>query len=394
MHTCGYGTISGTDVNDCYHRLLIIISSALNVHTAFADQRQSVVSQNLPGAENFLVNQYNSTVGLAAEYPASNTYWLYSDNFLASFALQNVNSSNTTLTRISENISRTLSGYVAGISDPINQYMILNSSVFAFYASTNYNVSNKDGATIAITLNNGTPKLNPNNYADIAFLEALYYDKIGQKSEAVSLFEIGADMFDGIGIKDIAFSGTYQTYKLALYIYAAKFLGQNYSSSAETTLLNTQGSNGGFYTGYNASYSTTGTLTNVETTSLAILAITILNQSTQTQAQSTISRIENSSTQSPVSTSVSSTTNQIVSPINVSSTSAAPSSSQTASSQIIFSNSQKTVSSSTSVVIPTSQTSSSYPALPYLVVGIVFLTLAALSVLVLSRKKNRSKARN
>jgi hypothetical protein len=195
--------------------------------------------------------------------------------------LLNINPSNTTLIRISENISRTLSGYMTGISDPLNQYMILNSSVFAFYASTNYNVSNKDGVTIAITLNNGTSKLNPENYADIAFLQALYYDKIGQKSEALSLFEIGAAMFNGIGIKDSAFTGIYQTYKLALYIYAAKFLGENYSSSAEATLLHMQGSNGGFYTGYNASYSTAGTLTNVETTSLAILAITIPSQSNQ-----------------------------------------------------------------------------------------------------------------
>ncbi len=87
--------------------------------------------------------------------------------------------------------------------------MILNSSVFAFNASTNYNVAKIDGATISITLNNGSSELNPNNYADIAFLEALYYDRIGQMSEALSLFEAGANMYNGVGIKDIAFNGIY-----------------------------------------------------------------------------------------------------------------------------------------------------------------------------------------
>ncbi|MGA2876077.1 MAG: hypothetical protein ABSE82_11140, partial [Nitrososphaerales archaeon] len=201
-------------------------------------------------------------------------------NFLAAYVLQNVNPSNITELKVAGNISHTLDNYMAGMPDPLNQYMILTAGVFAFYASSNYDVTNIDGATIGITLNNGTTALSPNNYADIAFLEALYYNGLGQRGAAVSLFDIGASMYDGIGLKDVAFNGTYQTYKLALYIYAAKVLGENYASSAEVNLLDMKASNGGFYSGYNSNYSAAGTFTNVETTSLAVLALSVPNAPT------------------------------------------------------------------------------------------------------------------
>jgi len=266
---------------------------------------------------------------------------------------------------------------MAGIPEPLNQYMVLNSSVFAFNASSNYNVSYIDGANISVTLNNGTSNLNPNHYADIAFLEALYYNRIGEKGEAVSLFEVGAHAYNGIGINDSAFKTTYQTYKLALYIYAAEILGQNYSSSAETTLLDMRGNNGGFYTGYNASYFTAGTLTNVETTSLAILAISARNQSTTSETQ-------NISSTSDVSTSAS-TTNQTISSIIVPSQVSVTSSSQTLSSESSSSSLNSTRSSSTTTVIPSTATNLSLDYFGFALVNVIVLIVVF--VLVFKRRK-------
>ena len=69
-------------------------------------------------------------------------------------------------------------------------------------------------------------------------------------------------------------AGQYQTYKLALYIYASKVLGYPVNQSAEEDMLRMQNTtSGGFYTGYDSNFSNNGTNTNVETTSLAILAL-------------------------------------------------------------------------------------------------------------------------
>jgi hypothetical protein len=368
--------------------LLIFSALALILHSSFFISQSAIDTQVLPRAVNFLLNQYNSTIGLDAEYPNATTYWLYSDNFLASYVLQNVNPPNTTLVNISTNISRTLSGYLAVVPNPLNHYMILNSSVFAFYTSANYNVTHIGGSTIAITLNNGTSKLNPNNYADIAFLEALYYNKNGQKGEAVSLFENGSSMYNGIGMNDSAFRGTYQTYKLALYIYSAEFLDQNYSASAETTLLKMQGSNGGFYTGYNACDSTAGTLTNVETTSLAILALSVPNPQTKSLTQTTTSQIQILSSSSSVSTSTSSVSIQTASSTIIPTSGSASSSGQTPSSisiSSIFPNSTKSASSvSTS---PSLASSNNFTLLYIGVAGVVVLFVATASLVMIMRKK-------
>jgi hypothetical protein len=68
-------------------------------------------------------------------------------------------------------------------------------------------------------------------------------------------------------------TGQYQTYKLALFLYASAALDQPFNTTALSTLLRMQAPDGGFYTGYDASYSHQTTLTNTETTSLVILAL-------------------------------------------------------------------------------------------------------------------------
>jgi hypothetical protein len=237
----------------------------------------------LPAVVNYLVENYNSTVGLIPEVPGGNTYWLYSDNFLASLALERHDSQypgNLTITNIAANIDGNVSKYIAGVPNVLNQYMVLNSPIAAFNTSNSYTVCNYAGAVINITLNNGTSPLNQSLYADIAFLEALYYNSAGQAKNANDSYQIGMKMYDGNGMNDPVFQngtqkGQYQTFKLALYIYASKVLGYQFPPSAEADLLRMQGASGGFYTGYDANFSSNGTNTNVETTSLAILALLV-----------------------------------------------------------------------------------------------------------------------
>ncbi|MHB1907609.1 MAG: hypothetical protein ACYCQJ_01910 [Nitrososphaerales archaeon] len=294
-------------------KVLVVLAVILLLAQALTTQTQAnASSQVLTNAENFLVSQYNASIGLLVEYPGASTYWLYSDNYLALLAFNQANSSNQTKqTIIMNNVSSTLDRYMSLVpsTDAKNQYMVFTSNVFNFNNSRNYELITGEGSFINITLNNITGTLDPHSYGDIAFLEAIYYNNIGNKSGALSLFNIGANMYNGIGINDSAFysksnsSHVYQTYKLALYIYVAKLLGQSYPPSVESTLLDMQDTtSGGFYSGYNSSYSTSGHEENVETTSLAILALAYSSTSS-----TTTSSLANTSTSTNTSTSKSST---------------------------------------------------------------------------------------
>ncbi len=243
----------------------------------------------LSDAINYLVMNYNSTVGLIPEIPHGNTYWLYSDNFLASLALERYSNytGNITYANIATKIVSSISGYV-NMSSVLNQYLVLDSSIEVNVsifnnASSNllfqYYSGNNAGAVINITLNNGPIELNSTQYADIAFLEAFYFSKNNDPNNTLANYQFGQITYNNIGTNDSVFygndsqNGQYQTYKLALYIYASKFLNYSFPQSAEVNLLKMQAPSGGFYSGYDTCFSNNGTDTNTETTSLAILAL-------------------------------------------------------------------------------------------------------------------------
>jgi prenyltransferase beta subunit len=84
-------------------------------------------------------------------------------------------------------------------------------------------------------------------------------------------------MFNGTGFKDKAFSETYETYNLALAIYAARKVNLELENRDEILkiLLKLQDENGGFHTHYDENLNPSGD-TNTETTSFALLALRIL----------------------------------------------------------------------------------------------------------------------
>ena len=233
-------------------------------------------------ATAYLVSNYDSKVGLIPESPGYHTAWLYSDNYLAAMALRQVGISNSSITAIADNITATIEYYAPRLKDATNQYMVLGSAWNGscdFDAAGPYTVARSLNITINATLNNMTGTLPDSDYADIAFLTAICLQHQGNHGMAVSAFNLGAKMFDGVGFKDSQFTypgssrGQYQTYKLALYMYAGKLLSQPVNQGAVTTLLMMQGSDGGFYTGYNSDLTHGITITNTETTSLALLAL-------------------------------------------------------------------------------------------------------------------------
>ncbi|MGP8125660.1 MAG: hypothetical protein ACLQEQ_07340 [Nitrososphaerales archaeon] len=232
----------------------------------------------------YLASNYNPHIGLISETPHSDVYWLYSDNYLAALVLNQTGSSNSTLMAIANNISATLHHYSPRLGYATNQYMLLSSywkGSCSLSSADNYTIPYAGNPKIMVTLNNGSGTLSETQYTDAAFLQAICDQNQGNTTGWSQGFSDGVSFFNGVGLNDTPFQegssrGIYQTYKLALFIYTIETqcgpFNQTAYQLALTTLLQMQAPDGGFYTGYNPDLSINGA-TNVETTSLAILAM-------------------------------------------------------------------------------------------------------------------------
>jgi len=245
----------------------------------------AIQARAVRSAIDYLVSNYDQHVGLIPVTPHSDVYWLYSDNYLANLSLHQAGFSNKTVMNVTDNISTTLKRYSKDINNAQNQYMVIGNDwkgACSFNATMDYTVQNTSGVKIMVTLNNGTGTLSESKYADIAFLSAICNLNRHNYDGWSKGFGLGTNLSNAIGFNDAAFregssKGIYQTYKLALLVYADRDqcgpFNQTAYDDALGTLLATQAPNGGFYTGYNYNYSINGT-TNVETTSLTLLALT------------------------------------------------------------------------------------------------------------------------
>lgn len=245
----------------------------------------------------YFAHNYNSTTGLIHESPGSKTYWLFSDNYLAVLAISRYDPRNTSTGSFAVAVDSALFSYYATLPPTLsmNQYTALNSTSTSFDCSGDYTlswlsgnqlVSGSGSATLMTTSNNLGPSCASQNYADLLFLQALYYHRLGNSSGAMAFYAKGAADYNGVGVVDLASNATlYQTFKLALYIFTSSCLGQTSGSgfgAAWATLFALQdNSTGGFYTGYTVVpshsgatvYSHGSTMANTETTALAALAI-------------------------------------------------------------------------------------------------------------------------
>lgn len=248
-------------------------------------------SMVLDPAVSYLCENYNESLHLISETPndhlKDNIYWIYSDNYLASLVLQEYDRNNLTQTKMARNITIKMQdcfdNYISETSKPMNQYMVLNQSSmlsergFEFHAAKAFTLNTTaDGAAINTTANNQSGLLDPMEYADIAFLNAIYCHELGREADAMTAYLNGIIQYDGKGFNDTPFKNHprhyYQTYKLALYIYASELLEQDYDILAFYTLLAMQQPKGGFATEYDSGLNATGG-TNTETTSLAIWSL-------------------------------------------------------------------------------------------------------------------------
>jgi len=242
----------------------------------------SPVSKESERGYRYLEDNLNSSLNLIRESPDTGTpqdktYYLVTDNLLASYALK----------LYDPGLSKTLMSTIERYGYQHHHYVEIlfgNRTIEPIYTVTTEAVEENDDYLIKTEKVTDTDMKDYYQYLDRLCYEALWKAYGGDLSEASTLYNKALNMWDGIGFKDIVYQshpeGGYQTYKLAVFYYTAKALGMLHTLTFKGEILSTisglQASNGGFYTCYN--YDDNGKLrhpcsTNTETTSLVLIAL-------------------------------------------------------------------------------------------------------------------------
>lgn len=257
------------------HRLLRFFLFCLYSLTLIGCLSQPVVNQKsvetaIAGAVAYLHHEYNPTLGLIRESPetAPDKHWLMTDNWLAATALYRVND-----TEFAAQIQATLKTYgnlQHGLIEAIT------GTDIAWPPRTHFPKEVKPN--VWLETRDQQVMEDWSTYADLAFYRALDLYNEGRIAESRQQYKATIKQFTGVGFADQAFDGRYATYKLALAIYVAGTIGAPIDAAIVTAFLSKQHQDSG---GFSALYDETGKPigdSNTETTSYALLALSILRE--------------------------------------------------------------------------------------------------------------------
>ncbi len=260
----------------------------------------SFASEKLQSACSFLKSLYNPALELVRSTPNSSVYYIASDNLLAQKALNTSSCAPTISQSIRQSISSCCGNGYDGMHEallgarihvPINNsalYTVANSSAGKLFRNVTPTTAGGNYSVIW-EKHNATGILADCAYADVTVYTALELRLEGNTNGVQHEMDCLALMFDGRGLVDepykdgtVSEHGIYQTYKLALYLYALQVTGSYYYGE-EDNLFRSQGPDGGFHTGYDQIGTYAGTRENAETTSIAMIAISNLSSTSPFQ---------------------------------------------------------------------------------------------------------------
>jgi len=220
----------------------------------------------------FLVGLFDPTLGLLPEYQGAKVYWLYHDNYLATKVLESSHSD------LSKRIQKAIQGYDITESGKIEIVFDEAKRPLPFRHPELIEVKRTGAKIVKTEILTDREFRGWEEYADLLLLASMALSK-SNAAEARQRFEQGLAMWDGMGIKDrvTEHTGQYAVYKLALAVIAARRLKQQPTAvnAIIERLLKQQAKNGGWITDYAADGKPVG-LANVETSSLAVLALDLL----------------------------------------------------------------------------------------------------------------------
>jgi len=235
-------------------------------------------------AVNYLIGQFNATVGLCAESEETgehwlgpwakynSTYWLYSDNLYAYHALK------VFTPEYAEKIRHTYEQYsfpkdtkLFGVLFGENLSGIIGSPV-------NVALVNQTDRVVIYRRHEGALMKDWSLYADTIIYRALDEYQFHNQTTAKKIFQNAVKMWDGKGLYDDASTqdGFYANYKLALLLYAARFMRVKLSieREVERKLWSAQNALGGIRSLTDSNGTPFGSA-NVETTALVLLPYTL-----------------------------------------------------------------------------------------------------------------------
>ncbi len=217
--------------------------------------RQPTGAPDAALVETYLEAQYNPTLGLYREAPnvASDTYWVYSDGYLAG----------------------------ADVSSwqvpPLRKWHVLRGEVVPADVFTyGSRVLELGGGVRTEVEDSGVVFADWLEYGDRVLLAAVNTQNAGDTARADELLAIARGMWDGRGLRDKVYrvDGKYETYKTALYYHAT---GDRRALGVLRTLQDadsTSNRSGGMYTEYGRDGRPFAqTDTNIETTAITLLAL-------------------------------------------------------------------------------------------------------------------------
>jgi len=271
---------------------ITFLGSGLSASSFAQPVSSSLLQEKMQLGCSFLKSLYNPSVQLIRSTPSSNVYYIASDNLLAEKALSTCD--HTTSKAINQSISSCCgTGYdmmheaLLGkiIPLPIHDPTIVtvaNSSQGNLFNSITPTAAGGN-YTVFWEKHNASGILPDCTYADVTVYTVLELRREGNTTGVQHEMDCLSLMFDGRGLVDEAYKdgsgsehGIYQTFKLALYLYALQATGSYYYGE-ESNLFRSQGPDGGFHTGYDQAGTYAGTQENAETTSIAMLAISNLS---------------------------------------------------------------------------------------------------------------------
>jgi hypothetical protein len=265
--------------------IISVTGSSILAETSLSREATQVsIGAATKNMANYLVAGFDSNLGLIRESPNANPnlYWIYSDNYLASLALKSKQS------KLSKNLAQSIAVYndIIDFTRSPKWYVLSGQTIpEAVIVMQTLNQAERLIQGKRMICEGANPTAEPNilkNYADLLLLASINAKNDGETAKARNLFSQVRDMYDGVGFNDAAYQkqGYYATYKLALYLIAAKKVGINtYTNDIKKRILSLQenvpSSNGygGIYTDYDSSGKISDSDTNTETTSLALMAL-------------------------------------------------------------------------------------------------------------------------
>ncbi|WP_372435195.1 hypothetical protein [Pyrodictium delaneyi] len=179
------------------------------------------------GLRGFLEAQYVPEAGLlraaVAAYPDNATIWVASDNLLAARALLVLGS--PLAGRVLEALERYGGGF-DGVHEVLIGYRIPGVFYEAGEVVLGEVYSHSLGAVLVVKRELHCCRVMEDwsQYADLVVYRALDQLLAGDIAGAERLYRLLMSMWDGRGFRDAAFSGAYESYKLALAVYLHRAL--------------------------------------------------------------------------------------------------------------------------------------------------------------------------